>query len=101
MIKKGKDILNPDHNDVSEFVFECSIHSNSRGVIVDNLPTTKQMRLFGFEPHQTELSQFVPDELVDITEVYERKSCGDAVISRHSIISFSIIQKEQIFEAII
>ncbi|WP_295785497.1 PIG-L deacetylase family protein [Veillonella ratti] len=71
--KKGKDILNPDHNDVSEFVFECSIHSNSRGVIVDNLPTTKQMRLFGFEPHQTELSQFVPDELVDITEVYEQK----------------------------
>lgn len=71
--RNGKDILNPDHNAVAEFVFECSIQANSRGVITEGLPTTKQMRLFGFEPHQTELSGFVPGELVDITEVYEEK----------------------------
>lgn len=71
--RNGKDILNPDHNAVAEFVFECSIQANSRGVITEDLATTKQMRLFGFEPHQTELSQFVPGELIDITEVYEQK----------------------------
>ena len=71
--RNGKDILNPDHNAVAEFVFECSIQANSRGVITEGLATTKQMRLFGFEPHQTELSQFVPGELIDITEVYEQK----------------------------
>jgi 4-oxalomesaconate hydratase len=71
--RNGADILNPDHNAVAEFVFESSIHANSRGIIIDGLPNTKQMRLFGFEPHQTELSKFVPNELVDITEVYDQK----------------------------
>ncbi len=71
--RNGKDILNPDHNVVSEFVFECSIHANAIGIAMENLPHTKQMRLFGFEPHQTELSQFFPNELVDITEVFEQK----------------------------
>ncbi|MDO4483747.1 MAG: PIG-L deacetylase family protein [Clostridia bacterium] len=71
--KMGEDVLNPDHNAVSRFVFECSIQSNSNGVRIEGTKTTKQMRLFGFEPHQTELSKFVPGELVDISEVYEQK----------------------------
>lgn len=71
--KNGEDVLNPDHNAVSRFVFECSIQSNSRGVQMEGLPCTKQMRLFGFEPHQTELSKFFPGELIDISEVYDQK----------------------------
>ena len=71
--KMGSDVLNPDHNIVSEFVFACSIQSNSAGVRIDGTKQTKQMRLFGFEPHQTELSGFVPGTLIDITEVYEQK----------------------------
>ena len=71
--KNGEDILNPDHNAVSRFVFECSIQSNSNGVRLDGTSPTKQMRLFGFEPHQTELSKFKPGSLIDITEVYEQK----------------------------
>lgn len=71
--KNGEDVLNPDHNDVAKFVFECSIHANSAGVITEGLKTTKQMRLFGFEPHQTELSKFMPGEIIDISEVYEQK----------------------------
>ena len=31
------------------------------------------MRLFGFEPHQTELSKFVPGSFIDISEVYDQK----------------------------
>jgi 4-oxalomesaconate hydratase len=67
------DVLNPDHNHVNDFVFRCSIMSNSNGVRLDGTKTTKQMRLFGFEPHQTELSHYMPGSLIDITEVYEQK----------------------------
>lgn len=71
--KNGEDILNPDHNAVSRFVFECSIQANSNGVRIEGTKTTRQMRLFGFEPHQTELSKYVPNQLIDISEVYEQK----------------------------
>lgn len=71
--KNGADVLNPDHNIVSQFVFESSIQSNSNGVRIEGTKTTKQMRLYGFEPHQTELSDFKPGSLVDITEVYDQK----------------------------
>lgn len=71
--RNGEDVLNPDHNHVSQWVFRCSIMANSAGVRVEGLPNTKQMRLYGFEPHQTELSKFVPGSFVDITETYEQK----------------------------
>lgn len=67
------DILNPDHNAVHDLVWRCSILSNSDGVITEGLPVTKQMRIFGFEPHQTEISQYVPDQFIDITSAYSKK----------------------------
>ena len=67
------DILNPDHNQVSDFVIRCSIMSNSNGVRIEDTKATKQMRIFGFEPHQTELSNYKPDSFIDITDVYEQK----------------------------
>lgn len=71
--KNGFDVLNPDHNAVSQFVFECSVQSNSNGVRIEGTRATKQMQIYGFEPHQTELSQYVPGIFVDITESYEKK----------------------------
>lgn len=67
------DVLNPDHNNISELVFRCSIMSNSRGVTIDGTTATKQMQLFGFEPHQTELSCYIPGIFIDITDYYEKK----------------------------
>ncbi|MDR1389772.1 MAG: PIG-L family deacetylase, partial [Treponema sp.] len=67
------DVLNPDHNQTHDFVYRCSIMSNSAGVRLEGTKTTKQMRLFGFEPHQTELSRYVPGSFIDITESYEQK----------------------------
>ena len=67
------DIMNPDHNTVSDLVFRCSVMSNSNGVRMEGTRTTRQMQLFGFEPHQTELSRYVPGQFVDITEVYDQK----------------------------
>lgn len=67
------DVLNPDHNAVSDLIFRCSVMSNSNGVRIEGTKTTKQMQLFGFEPHQTELSHYVPGIFIDITDTYEQK----------------------------
>lgn len=67
------DILNPDHNQVSDLTFRCSVMSNSAGVRLEGTKTTRQMQLFGFEPHQTELSRYVPGIFVDITDTYDQK----------------------------
>ncbi len=67
------DILNPDHNTVSQLIFRCSVMSNSNGVKLEGTQTTRQMQLFGFEPHQTELSGYQPGIFVDITDTYEKK----------------------------
>jgi 4-oxalomesaconate hydratase len=67
------DILNPDHNAVHDFTFQCSVMSNSNGVITPGYPTTKQMAIYCFEPHQTEISNYTPGIFIDITESYEQK----------------------------
>ena len=67
------DALNPDHNAVSEMAFQCSVMSNSRGVQLEGTEVTKQMAIYGFEPHQTEISGFVPTMIIDITDVYDKK----------------------------
>lgn len=68
-----KDVINPDHDIVRQLVFQASIMSNSAGVQIYKLPVTKQMMIFGFEPHQTELSNFKPGTFIDITETYDAK----------------------------
>ena len=67
------DILNPDHNSIHNLVFRCSIMSNSKGVLTQGLKATKQMKIYGFEPHQTELSNYKPSCFIDITDTYEQK----------------------------
>jgi 4-oxalomesaconate hydratase len=71
-----KDAFNPDHETVSKYVFDASVLSTSNGVRLDGYPTAKQARLFGFEPHQSEISNFNPDVLIDITETYEQKEAA-------------------------
>lgn len=67
------DILNPDHNLIHDFVFRCSVMSNSSGVITPGLSPTKQMRIYCFEPHQTELSNYTPSCFIDVTDTAEKK----------------------------
>jgi 4-oxalomesaconate hydratase len=68
-----KDAFNPDHESVCRFVFEASVLSVSNGVRIEGHPTAKQARIFGFEPHQTEICDFKPEVIIDITETYEQK----------------------------
>lgn len=68
-----RDAFNPDHETVSRFVFEASVLATSAGVRDVELPKIKQPKIFGFEPHQSEISDFKPEVIVDITDTYEQK----------------------------
>ena len=72
----AKDAFNPDHERVSKFVWEASVLSISNGVKIEGYPTAKQARIFGFEPHQTEVSDFNPDVIIDITETFPQKEAA-------------------------
>jgi 4-oxalomesaconate hydratase len=67
------DAFNPDHTIVHDYVFRCSVMSNSAGVRTPGYKHTKQMAIFGFEPHQTEISGFYPGTFIDITQTYNKK----------------------------
>lgn len=71
-----RDAFNPDHETVHKYVFDASVMSTSNGVRIEGYPTVKQARIFGFEPHQTEISEFVPEVILDITEVFEEKKAA-------------------------
>lgn len=68
-----QDLFNPDHNTVAQSVYNCCVQANSAGVRIEGLKHTKQMNIFGFEPHQTEISGYMPGIMLDITSVYEKK----------------------------
>jgi len=70
------DSFNPDHESVSKYVHQASVMANSAGVKIEGLKNTKQMKIFGFEPHQTEISEFIPNTIIDITEVFEDKKAA-------------------------
>ena len=71
-----RDAFNPDHEAVSKFVFDAGVLSTSNGVRIEGTETAKQAKIFGFEPHQSEISDFKPDVILDITEVYEKKKAA-------------------------
>jgi 4-oxalomesaconate hydratase len=71
-----RDAFNPDHETVSKFVFEASVLSTSNGVRMEGYPTAKQAQIFGFEPHQSEISDFKPEVIIDITDTYEQKQAA-------------------------
>lgn len=67
------DLLNPDHDAVNKFVFKASVLAISNGVKIDGTATSKQTRIFGFEPHQPEICNFKPEVIIDITETMDQK----------------------------
>ncbi|MCL4447945.1 MAG: PIG-L family deacetylase [Thermoplasmatales archaeon] len=66
------DPFNTDHEATASAVHKASILAIANGVLPE-IPVCKQPRLFGFEHHQSELSEFYPDVIIDITEVYDTK----------------------------
>ena len=71
-----KDSFNPDHENISKYVHQASVMATSAGVKIEGLKHTTQMKIFGFEPHQTEISEFMPNTIIDITECIEEKKAA-------------------------
>lgn len=67
-----KDPFNPDHPVVHQATVQARLLAGAAGVMPE-IPPIAPPRLFGFEPHQTEMSEFKPEILVDITEDFETK----------------------------
>ena len=67
------DVMNQDHDKTYALAHQASLTATSAGAEYEGTKHVKQMRRFGFEPHQTELSGFVPGCFIDITETYEIK----------------------------
>lgn len=83
------DVLNPDHNLVFETIFKCSVMANSSGIITPGYEVTKQMKIFGFEPHQTEISNYKPDCFIDITDVADqKKEAMNCFQAQHHLIEY-------------
>lgn len=70
------DLLNPDHDAVNRFVFKASVLAISKGVQYEGLESSKQTRIFGFEPHQSEICDFKPEVIIDITETMDQKKAA-------------------------
>lgn len=67
-----KDPFNPDHPTAFQATSQARLLAGSAGILPE-LKTLAPPRLFAFEPHQTELSGFVPEILIDITDEMEIK----------------------------
>lgn len=67
------DAFNPDHNDVHALVRRACATSSAAGWR-DSYPVApRQTPIFGFEPHMTEVSGYVPNVYVDVSESFDAK----------------------------
>jgi 4-oxalomesaconate hydratase len=81
-----KDPFNPDHPIAHKATVEARLLAGSNGVMPE-LDVAPPSRLFAFEPHQTEFSEFVPDLIIDITNEMETKQRAMACIPTQSYLS--------------
>ena len=68
----SEDPFNPDHPVAHRAVQRARLLAAGAGV-PSAFPSVKPPELYLFEPHQPELSGFVPNTFLDITPVFERK----------------------------
>lgn len=73
-----KDAFNPDHEAVANYVYQSNVLAieHAAGVKMEGTTPIEQPRIFGFEPHQTEINDFKPDTIIDITETYPLKEAA-------------------------
>lgn len=82
------DPFNMDHETTADAVHKASILSIARGVLPD-VEICKQPRIFGFEHHQSELSQFYPDVVIDISDVFEiKRQAMECFQAQHHLIKY-------------
>lgn len=67
------DPYNKDHTKVGEKIHEAISAASAAGVFLNGLAPVKRPKVFGFEPHVAEISNFKPHIYIDITDVHEIK----------------------------
>ena len=84
------DPYNTDHGPAGDIARKARILAQAAGVPSASGPLPKAEGvlaappIFFFEPHQSEVSQFTPDVLLDITPVWERKAAAMASMGAQS-----------------
>ncbi len=70
----NKDILNPDHGSVLNYVILAAELAGGYGIEIEGTtPGLKRTPIFCFEPHASEFNNFQPNVFVDISEVIDLK----------------------------
>lgn len=84
----ANDPYNRDHNLAHETLLRARMVAQAQGLKTDAPPIGAPQVLM-FEPHQPEMCGFVPNLLLDITEVFERKQRAMQCMSaQHHLINY-------------
>jgi 4-oxalomesaconate hydratase len=67
------DPYNADHTLVGEKIYDAISVAAAKGVDFNGLPAISRPKVFGFEPHVAEASNFKPQIYIDFTDVHEIK----------------------------
>lgn len=89
------DAFNPDHNAVHQLVAKAYACASGAGFRDDFPVSPRQTPIFGFEPHCTEISNFIPTVYVDITEVMKIKQTAMKVFSTQPGMYASYVRKAE------
>ena len=89
----GKDILNPDHGYILEYVNMSLEVATGFGVKIGELPPADRAPIFCFEPHDSESNGFVPNLFVDITDVIEIKKAAMATCELKASLAESYVNR--------
>lgn len=83
----ASDPMNEDHTNAHSAVLAALRGANVSGVFPDKTPT-RQVELYAFEPDEPDVSGFMPDIYIDITDVFETKlSAMRAVASQQFMVA--------------
>ena len=88
----GKDILNPDHGYMLEYVNMSLEVATGHGVLLDGAPADRAP-IFCFEPHDSESNGFVPNLFVDITDVIDIKKAAMATCELKAPLAESYVNR--------
>ncbi len=90
----GKDILNPDHGVILDYVNMAMEVASGLGIEIEGTtPGLKRAPMFCFEPHASEANGFNPNLFVDITEVIDKKIAAMATFTYKKGLAESYLER--------
>lgn len=90
----ASDPLNEDHTRAHSAVLAALRGANVSGVCPDRKPTG-QVELYTFEPDEPDVSRFVPDIYIDITDVFDIKKAAMEAVPSQSFMAVDYTVRSQ------